>query len=275
MTRAATTLLAGLALALAGCAAAGPASGRDAAGARAAAGTRHRAPRPGSGSCRGRSTRASPPRSTTSTASKPRRPTVRALHRQGRKGDLLPRRRQLGELPPRRWAFPRSVHRPSLRRLPRTSAGSTSAASSSFAEAARAPLRDVRAQGLRRGRARQHRRLRKQDRLPDHRCRPAPLQPLGRPPGPRLRHGGRAQERRHPGPTNSSGHSTSRSSSSASSTANAATTRPSSTTTRRSSRPSTNSNPRPTATPREGTRLQRDRQVVRPFARPWRPCEPS
>ena len=108
--------------------------------------------------------------SSTSTALKRRQRTVRRLHHLGRKVDLLPRRRQLGELPARRQALPAGGDRPALRRLPRR-ALARHPPLPLLRRAARTALRDVRAQGLRRGRARQPRRLGKQDRLQD---RPAP-----------------------------------------------------------------------------------------------------
>ena len=117
-----------------------------------------------------------------------------------------------------------------------------------FARAARTADRDVRAKALRRGRARQRRRLGKQDRLPDLPPRSAPLQPLDRPSGPRAGDGGGAEERRPPGRAARPPASTSRSSSSASSTTNAASTSRSCGAARRSSRPSTNSN-RPSSAP--------------------------
>ncbi len=186
-----------------------------------------------------------------STASKPRRRPWRKLHRRARQGHLLPRRRQLGVLPARQRRVPALGHRSPVRRLPRRALARRRPLPP-LREAAEAALQHVRPQGLRRGRARQRRRLGKgkPHRLQDHQGRPAALQPLGRQPGPRPRDGGGAEERRPPGQAAVRATSTSRSSRSASSTTNAATTRtPSSTKARPSSRPSTNRSRRNTARP--------------------------
>ena len=82
------------------------------------AGTRSRRPLPGSGSCRARSTSRSRPTSTRSTASKPR--GDRAPPAPPRpQGHLLSRRRHLGELPARRRQLPADGPAATLLRLPR------------------------------------------------------------------------------------------------------------------------------------------------------------
>ena len=134
----------------------------------APAGSRSRPPPPGSGSCRGRST----PRVDAGVYEvdgfEVGAKTVARLHRQGRKVDLLPRRRLLGELPARREAaFPKAVLGRAYEGYP-DERWLDVRRIDLLAPILRQRFDLCRAQGLRRGRARQRRRLRKRDRLPAH-----------------------------------------------------------------------------------------------------------
>ena len=116
----------------------------------------------------------------------------------GRQGDLLPRRRQLGELPARRRPFPRSVIGDRYEGFPderwldiRRFHLFAGAARTRIAMCARKGFDAVEPDNIAGWENKTGFEISPR--------RPAPLQPLDRPPGPRPRHGGGAEERRPPG----------------------------------------------------------------------------